>query len=431
MPDDPPKPKHDHTSLKFPEGFLWGVGISSFQVEGQNFFADWWNAEIKKTPLKQRSGQAANQYHLYESDFDLAKKLNLNAFRLSLEWSRIEPRPGEFDHHEIEHYRKVLKSLKDRNFKVMLTLWHVTLPQWIAEQGGWENSQTVKYYLRYLERVVPEIKDLVDFWITLNEPDIYVFMVYNAKTWPISRNGVLGQIKTYLNLVSAHKKAYKLLHRLSNSPVGVAQNMQSYEGYHKHSLREQAAAIISDLVANHLFHFLTRGYHDFLGVNYYFHHRYKVDKGFLPSMVNVADHLRDVSDMGWEINPEGLFDVLADLENHLPIYITECGIASTNDDRRTRFLIHYLQEVYRSLHAGVKVKGFFYWSLVDSFEWEYGYNSRFGLIEVDFKTQKRIIRSSAHVYEEIIKRNAIPHDLLKLLGHGIRVEDVLKEKIKE
>jgi len=419
-----PKPKHDHGPLNFPDGFLWGAATSAYQVEGSNIHADW---ESFKS-----AGQASDQYNLYEQDFDLAKSLNHNAHRLSIEWSRIEPKEGEFDKAEIAHYVKELKYLKSLNMTVMLTLWHVTLPKWVADLGGWENGQTVKYFERFVKKIIPEIGEFVDLWITVNEPGVYVYETYIEQAWPHAKKSLLGQIKTLLNLASAHKKAYKALHQIfpAGKPVGMANNVMSFEAFHKHSLTEQLAVTLNDIFINHLFYFLTKGAHDFLGINYYFHVRFK-HQGLIPEPVNKLQQIHEISDLGWEVYPEGLFDVLADLSDDIPIYITECGIASTNDDRRNRFLIMYLQEVSRAIKAGVNVRGFFYWSLIDNFEWHLGFDPRFGLVEIDYATQKRTPRISAKVYAEIIKHNGIEHKLLKLLGHGINVEQEIEQIIKK
>ena len=422
--DEIPKEKHDHKALKFPENFLWGTSTSAHQVEGDNIYSDWWEFE-KKRPEDKRSGKAANQYNLYEKDFEMAKSLNLNAQRLSVEWARIEPKPNVFDQAEIDHYKKVLKFLKDNHFVVMLTLWHFTLPKWVADIGGWENPLTIEYFLRFLERVVPELDPYIDFWITLNEPGVYVFMAYLKGVWPPEKKSKWSAFIVNWNLAQAHKKAYRLLKARSTKPVGVAQNMQSFHASHKHSLVELFSVYISDTLTNHSFHRLTSGCHDFLGINYYFHHRFNNFRNFFSEGGEAAKQHRDVSDLGWEIFPEGIFDILLDVSDHVPIYITECGIASTNDDRRTRFLIQYLSEVYRAIESRVRVKGFFYWSLIDNFEWHQGFDPRFGIIAIDYPTQKRIIRPSAYVYSEIAKHNQIPHKLLKLLGHTIRVEEVL------
>ncbi len=424
MPHLEPKEKHDHKLLKFPDGFLWGAATSSYQVEGGNVNSDW--EDFKS------AGIACDQYNKYEADFDLIKQLNHNSHRLSIEWSRIEPKEGEFDTSEIEHYIKVFKRLKSLNIKVMLTLWHFSLPKWVAEKGGWENGKTAGYFERFVKRIAPELAPYVDFWITINEPEVYVYQAYITAQWPPQKKSFWGKIKVYLNLASAHKKAYKFLHSIHpGKPIGIANNIQSFEPYHKHSLIEQLAVIFSDIGANHLFYILTKGTHDFLGINYYFHTRFKDGKGILPEIAEATDESRDISDLGWEIYPEGLFDVLADLSDHIPIYITECGIASTNDDRRNRFLITYLHEVYRAIQSGIRVKGFFYWSLIDNYEWHRGFDPRFGLIEVDHTTQERHIRPSALVYTDIIQHNGIPHSLLRFIGHTVQASEVLEKRLKE
>lgn len=431
-----PEPKHDHSALIFPKDFLWGSATSAYQVEGNNQHSDWWVWEQLNQPADKRSGKAANHYNLYEHDFQMAKDLGHNAHRISIEWSRIEPKEGEYDEKEIQHYKQVLKSLKDKGFTVMLTLHHFTNPNWIYEKGGWENSRTADYFKKYVEVLVPEIKDYVDFWVTINEPNTYAFMSYmggdGSGVFPPGKKSNAAAIKVTWNLAQGHKKAYKAIHKqIPNAKVGITQSLNSFDSYHKHSVTEQMAVIVSDLFANHSFYWITKGHHDFIGINYYFHHRFRKNKGLIPEIVDPITQRRDVSDLGWETFPEGLFNVLADISDGLPIYITECGIASTNDDRRTRFLLNYLQETYRAIHAGIAVKGFFYWSLMDNFEWHRGFDPRFGLVEIDYETQKRTPRPSAYVYKEIIEHNGIPHDLLKLLGHGIKVEDVLKKGVDE
>ena len=414
---EPPE-KHDHGTLNFPKGFLWGTATSAYQVEGGNKNSDWGDL----------AGDATDQYNRYDEDFDLAKSLNHNSHRLSIEWSRIEPKEGQFDQNEINHYRKVLKYLKSLNFTVMLTLWHFTLPKWVADKGGWENGKTPEYFERFVKKIAPEIGEFVDLWVTINEPGVYIYETYIVKEWPAPKKGFNGQVKTLLNLASAHKKVYKYLHQVypGGKPVGMANNIMSFEPFHRHSLVEQFAVFLNDIFTNHLFYFLTRGSHDFLGINYYFHARFR-HRGLIPQSISQTPLSHEVSDLGWEIYPEGIFDVLTDLSDDIPIYITECGIASTNDDRRNRFLITYLSEVARAIKSGVNVRGFFYWSLLDNFEWHRGFDPRFGLVEVDYQTQRRMPRPSAKVYAEIIKHNGIPHTLMRFIGHTVTAEEVLKK----
>lgn len=422
----PVVPKHDHATLTFPEGFLWGAAASAYQVEGNNTHSDWWAWE-QKQPQSRQSGLACDEYNRFEEDFDLAKSLGHNAHRLSIEWSRIEPVEGEFDFHEIEHYKEVLQALKHRGFTVMLTLHHFTNPKWLSDKGGWKNHHSPAYFERFVKKIVPELQDWVDLWVTINEPGIYVWHNFHNNNWPFYHQSFLGEIKTYLNLVSAHRKAYKVIHKLAPGKlVGISQNTQTYDAFHKHSLREQLGVVFSDWFTNHLFYFLSKGHHDFIGINYYFHHRLNTDGQLLPKEVDPATFSKEVTDLGWEIYPEGIFDILADMSDHLPIYITECGIATSNDDRRIRFLMQYLQEINRAIKAGVNVKGFFYWSLLDNFEWADGFDARFGLVEVDFETLKRAPRPSALIYADIIRHNGIRHELMKFLGHRINASDVIE-----
>jgi beta-glucosidase len=421
-----PKEKHDHKALNFPEGFLWGAATSSYQVEGGNVNSDW--EDFKS------AGKADNQYELYEEDFDLAKKLGHNSHRLSIEWARIEPEEGKFDEAEIEHYKQVLKNLKDQGFTVMLTLHHFTNPLWFSKIGGWESLNSPRYFQKFVKKVVPELKDYVDLWVTINEPGIIIFEGYMVGLWPPKKKSNLAAMKAYWNLARAHKKAYKTIHKLvPNAKVGIANNLSSFDSFHHHSIREAIAQFGMDVFSNHLFYRMTGKTHDFLGINYYFNHYISFNgNSRFPTLVDINTTQKDVSDLGWEIYPEGIFDVLMDISDyHLPIYITENGLAATNDDRRVRFLLNYLKEIYHAIQSGADVKGYFHWSLIDNFEWADGFEPRFGLVEVDYKTQKRTPRPSAEVYREIIKRNGIPHDLLKLLGHGIKVEEVLKGGIDE
>lgn len=430
MSDDPPNPQHDHVTIEFPKDFLWGAATSAHQVEGNNILNDWWEWEQRVQPFDLHSGQTADQYNRYEEDFTLAKELDHKAHRLSIEWSRIEPEEGKFSEQAIEHYKKVLKSLKDKGFTVMLTLHHFTNPLWLSKIGGWENLKTPFYFERFVKKIVPEIKEYVDLWITINEPGVYTYMSYMQGQWPPQKKSYFSGAMAAWNMARAHKRAYRAIKNLSpTKQVGIANVVLSFDNYHHHSLKESIAVLLMDWIGNHWFYRLTGiKYHDFLGLNYYMNYylSFNGEKTRLPSLIDINTTKKDVSDMGWEIYPEGIFDVLMDFSDyHKPIYITENGLASTNDDRRVRFLLSYLKEIYHAIQAGVNVRGYFYWSLIDNFEWAWGFTPRFGLIGIDYKTQKRTPRPSAYVYQAIIQKNGIPHRLLRLLGHTVRVEEVI------
>jgi len=339
-------------------------------------------------------------------------------------------REGEFDEKALAHYRQMLQALHDRHIKVMLTLHHFTSPQWLAQKGGWEKRRVVFYFERYVRKVVATFGDLVDLWITINEPLILIGQSYTLGIWPPEKKSWWSSIRVFRNLARAHKRAYLAIHQEMRqhwarvAQVGIANNVSSFYAYHKHSFIEQTYVQIFDWLFDHSFYAFTKGTHDFLGLNYYFHYRVTgANIASFQNMLAVRREKREMSDIGWEIYPQGIFDVLTDLQSYgKPIYITENGLATTNDDKRQRFLVSYLKEIYHAIKAGIDIRGYFHWSLLDNFEWEKGYTARFGLIEVDFNTEARRPRTSFEIYRRICRENAINHDLMHLLGHATHSE---------
>ncbi len=415
---------HVHETRVFPEGFLWGVATAAHQTEGGNTESDWWRWEQIPGKISDgsKSGEACDHYRRYEQDLDLAAGLGNNAHRLSIEWARVEPREGEWSHEALEHYRRVLTAVRRRGMKVMLTLWHFSLPEWFADKGGWEAGNAIDRYLRYARKVATELGGLVDVWNTMNEPNVYVSQGYLSGGWPPQQKSVFRSQRIALKLCRAHREAYRLLKGLyPETSVGAAQNVLSIEAYRPHSFRDYLGARLIDFWWNHLFYFFTKGTHDFLGLNYYFHYRLK-RFGWPPTafFAEVRRERRDVSDVGWELNPQGIFRVLKDFESYgLPIYITENGLPSSNDDRRKRYLVAVIKEVWHAIESGVDVRGYFFWSLLDNWEWEKGYAAKFGLVEVDFATQARTPRGSYSVYKAICEANGLPHEMLRYIGHAV------------
>jgi beta-glucosidase len=427
-PDFSLSPAHTHLSLRFPKGFLWGTATAAHQVEGGNTKNDWalWERLPGKVAGGDRAGRATDHYHRYALDFDLAASQHMNAHRFSLEWSRIEPRDGEWDAKEIAHYRAVLEALRVRGQQTMVTLFHFTVPQWFAARGGWAAKDAVGYFLRFATKAADAFGDLVDFWCTQNEPLVYVVMGYILGTWPPGIKNYRTAWTVFHNLTAGHVAATHGLHERARMlgravPVGVANNLISFYSYRKHSPLDAVSLTLSDWVWNHAYYRETRGSHDYLGVNYYFHQRIKREEGKLVQLfVDLRAENREMSDIGWEVYPAGIFDVLQELgEQHLPIYITENGIATVNDDRRIRFLVAYLKEVYHAIQSGIDIRGYFHWSLLDNFEWEKGYAARFGLIDVDWRTLQRRPKKSFSVYGRIAAENALSHDILRYVGHGV------------
>ena len=390
--------------LEFPKNFLWGAATSAHQVEGGNH-NDW--SEWEKATGNEESGRACDHYNRFREDFDIAKQLGQNTHRFSIEWSRIEPEEGRFDEKEIAHYQEAINVLRERGIEPFVTLWHWTLPIWVAKQGGWENKKTIDDFARYCDKIVRSLSadeaglKSVAYRITLNEPEIYTMNSYLRGKWPpaspTSQGGPQKKsffkfLKVYRNLANAHKKAYTVIHStwVSDTQVGIAKNNSYFEGW---------LAPILNWGWNNWFLNRISQHQDFIGLNYYFHNRIK---GFKLNQNNN----KQVSDIGWEIYPEGIYHVLKDLKKYnKPIYITENGVADAKDIHREKFIKEHLRWVHKAISKGVDVRGYFYWSLLDNFEWDKGFWPRFGLVEMDYKTMERRVRPSAYEYAKIVKEN--------------------------
>jgi beta-glucosidase len=415
-----------YRTLKFPRGFLWGTSTSAHQIEGNNVYNDWWHWE-HQSKRRPNSDAACNHYKMYKKDITLMKELNQNAYRFSIEWSRIEPKPGQWDRAAVRHYRSLLMELKKNGIQPFVTLHHFTNPQWFTKEGGWPKRWAVYYFCRYVKFIVEEVGDLVEFWVTVNEPLVYVAQSFLDGIWPPAQKSYWLTFKAYKNLTRAHRKSYKIIHKIYRSKqwtppkVGIANNCVSLYSYKIHSFHSWLFILISDWLWNHSFFTLSgRRFHDFIGVNYYFHYRLKEFhfKTFRFFTEAYNEH-REMSQVGWEIYPQGIFDVLIDMRKYkLPIYVTENGVATDDEYKRSRYLVAYIKEVYHAILSGVKIKGYFYWSLLDNFEWEKGFKPRFGLVRVNFNNFKRSIESSGRVYAEIAKNNCLSRKQLKYLGYA-------------
>ena len=384
--------------MSFPPNFLWGSATSSHQVEGNNDKNDWWLWE-KEKGLEQ-SGKACDHYHRFAEDFALAKSLNQNSHRLSLEWSRIEPEKGEWNEAEIEHYIQVLKTLKAEGMQVMLSLHHFTSPVWFAKKGGFLKRKNIFYFQRFAELAAKKFSDYVDFWITINEPNVYASHGYLSGNWPPGKKSFWQYQKLIRNLAASHKAAYRKIHKLlPEARVGIAKNYIDFEA--GESWADKIACRLARCFWNNVFYQKTKGCHDFLGINYYFHNRIYASPR--PPFYVVKNENKKTSDLGTEIYPEGLYHILLELKKYkLPIYITENGLADREDKLRGEFITQHIAVIERSIAQDIDVRGYFHWSLLDNFEWAHGFAPRFGLVEVDYATEKRIIRPSARIYADKI-----------------------------
>ncbi len=390
-------------TLKFPKNFLWGSAVSSYQVEGGIDNSDW-SAEFP-------AGKACGYYEQYEKYFDLAKELNQNVHRLSLEWSRIQPSEDKFDRDAIEHYRKILKALKARNIRSVVTIWHWTLPIWLSQMGGWQNQKTADYFEQYAKFVAEELDDLVDLWVTINEPSVYITLAYIIGIFPPHKKNEIMAMVVFRNLINGHKKAYLAIHDNNrNSKVGIAENCAYVDAYDKNSILDRVGARIWRYLRVHLFYYLIRKHQDYVGVNYYFHDRIRFTPLGFPFLKRGNEN-KDVTDVGWEIFPEGIYHVLADLKKYgLPIYVTENGLADAKDIKREKFIVDHLTWVNKAMREGSDVRGYMHWSLIDNFEWTFALKPRFGLAEMDYRTLTPKIRPSELRYAKICKTNEMNID---------------------
>ncbi len=419
--------------FRFPQNFLWGSATSSHQVEGNNIHNDWWDWE-QKGLIREPSGKACDHWNLFREDFKLARSLHHNAHRFSIEWSRVEPEENFFDEQALTHYKTVIDTLRAENLEPIITLHHFTLPLWLAKQGGWFSPKAPSFFARYAKKVVETIGDRVTYWMTINEPEIYVFKSFWMGEWP---PGEKSYDKTYLvisHLLKGHVLAYAAIHQISATlgrarpMVGIAKHMSIFMPCNPKSWKDRMATFFRDMAFNHLFIkaliqgrvfypglFKIRLPHmntlDFIGINYYTRDYISHKQGFaVPNIFGDScgeSHHPDrkkFNSLKWEVYPEGIYRLVKDLWKYrLPILVSENGICTDHDSERIEFIREHLKALSTAMIEGVNVIGYLYWSLLDNFEWAEGFKPRFGLIEVDYASQKRTIRPSARDYAEIIQ----------------------------
>ena len=381
-------------------------------MEGGNRWNDWWEFE-ETGRLPHRSGEACRHFERYESDFDLARSLGHNAHRFSIEWSRIEPREGDFDAEALDHYAAVVRALKERGLEPVVTLHHFTNPAWFARRGGWTRADSVRLFERYARRVVARLAHDVRFWITVNEPTVYAMRAYVAGDWPPCQpRSWLHAGLVMRNLCRAHSAAYRIIHEhRPQAMVGLAHSAPYIVPLDPSRRADRLAARVRDFALNTLcFRLLGRSPDrvlDFIGVNYYV--RQVVQwrpRGtavlFGSEQKNTSSDVgRQFSSLGWEVYPDGLHEVLRRFASYgVPLIVTENGIATSDEALRVSFLEAHVRSLAQAMQSGVNVLGYLYWTLFDNYEWTEGRTAHFGLAAVDPSNQMRIERPAARAFEE-------------------------------
>jgi beta-glucosidase len=403
--------------MTFPKDFLWGAATSAHQVEGGNTSNDWWRWE--QSGGAELSGAACDQYNRYKDDFDIVKRLGHNCHRFSIEWSRVQPEAGRFSDEAIAHYRDMAVQLHSRGIEPVVTLHHFTNPQWFVDRGGWFAKDASTLFSAYVSRVVEALKDRVRYWVTVNEPLVYTYYGFLEGRWPPHERSLPRAFKVMRILTGAHNAVYRQIHGiyraavLSSPRVGYAQHMIRFMPA-SGALKDRAAVAIRDALFN--FHFVRSTVSsrtaDFIGVNYYTRNLAAPRGWNIGSLLTdvCGDHprIRSRNSLGWEVYPEGLYDLLLRLKRfRLPVFILENGICTDNDAQRWDYIRQHVKSVALAIRAGVPVAGYLYWSLLDNFEWDKGFAPRFGLVEVDYATQARTVRDSALKFAQLCRSGQI------------------------
>ena len=410
-------------NLQFPKKFLWGVATSAHQVEGDanNQWSAWEHENAKSLATQADyqfgdldtwsqhkpeakkfenyiSGAAVEHYKRYEEDFAIAEKMGLNAFRFSIEWSRIEPKEGSWDAAAITHYKKYITSLKKRGLEPVMTLLHFTLPVWFAEKGGFEKRANVKYFVRFAEKVMQELGQNVRYVITINEPEVYAVESYLYGAWPPAVKSKYKCWRVLNNQLYAHRKVAAHIHTLGRRyKVSIAKNSVYFYPGDDAKLSVLTSSLAQYFQDDYTLKKVAK-HSDFIGVNYYLSCR------IYGYRIHNPDERR--SDLGWDMQPENLQFVLERLykKYKLPLMVTENGLADSTDEHRQWWLTKTTLALAKAREEGVDVFGYLHWSLLDNFEWDKGYWPKFGLIEVDRATGKRKPRPSAIWWMKTLKK---------------------------
>jgi beta-glucosidase len=402
--------------------FLWGVATSAFQLEGSPY-ADWttWDEILSQKP------DITNHYLLYKEDLALLKDLGVNAYRFSPEWSRIQPREKVWDEKAIRHYQEVIEILVKNNIEPMVTLNHFTHPLWFIKKYPWHDEASVEKFLVFAEKMVRTLEG-VRYWVTFNEPYVLVLAGYfEGCTPPAIKDASLG-VKALTNILKAHGATYDAIHsHIPDAMVSIAHNMASFAPWSRWNPLDRLLVKIAKHFYNHslLDAFLNgtlsvkfpfrraleievpiKGKLDFFGVNYYtrMHLRFNPFKKMGIEMRHRDIDGHGLTDMGWEIHPRGLEKVLRYASKlNVPLIITENGIATRDSQRKIKFMQRHIDVLEKCRREGMDIRGYFYWTLIDNYEWLQGLDSRFGLYTVDFQTLERRPTNAAAYYSYLIK----------------------------
>ncbi len=424
--------------MRIPDSLLLGSATAATQIEGGDRNTNWYAWSLAGGVTGGESSlPGADHYRLFREDVDLMASLGHQCYRMSVEWSRVEPQPGQWSSEAIAHYREEISLIRSHGIVPLVTLHHFSCPQWFQDRGGWVSIDCVDTFLRFCRTVVEELGDLVSEWCTINEPNVFANDTYMDGRYPPGHCGDVGSyLRASRNMVLAHLGAYRIIHETraqrgysGQTRVGFAHHLAVFQ-----LARTTPLALLSRWLINRLFHEIffagfvegrlipplgigrpagTGPFCDYVGINYYSRHLITptCNPTAMFGRIGVAPDVPDerLTDLGWEIFPSGLGDVVAATwqRYHLPIFITENGVADATDSKRARFIHDHLEHLLRAIDNGARVERYFHWSLLDNLEWNDGYAPRFGLVEVDYETMKRHVRPSARYYRDLCRTRTL------------------------
>lgn len=412
-----------------PGGFLWGAATSAHAVEGVNFGSDWWRWEQRPGRIRDSASSktAADHFHRYREDFALARKLGHRSHLFNLEWSRIEPAPGRFDDAAIQHYEDVFNAIGGEGLEPVCALHHGTSPAWFADWGGWAVTDAARLFGKYAQRVAEAFGKRCRWWIPMLEPMHLIEMSYLEGLWPPGQGGALDAAKAFSNVVEAHALAWRALHdKRGDVMVGASTRARRFRPLNEHSAWDYRAMLRETARCNHwLFDAVTggtwprilgsrpgdmAGTADFLAFSYYGAEVVKFS-GLRPGRLFtqvVDDGGRPVRNPQPRPCAEVLRDIIESYRNYeLPLILAGNGIATGDDVARCRFLLDHVSVALDSMKRGADLRGYFWYSLLDGFEWTEGYGARYGLIHVDPSSQARTPNASAYLYRDICESGGV------------------------
>lgn len=419
MPDAVQSDRFTNPGFALP-GLALGVATAATQIEGGRADTNWhhWAARPGRIEDGSTPERAADHWNRVGQDTALLGELGVRHYRMGLEWARIEPSAGRFDKTAIDHYRAELTALRAAGISPLVTLHHFNNPWWFEVAGGWEQRHALTVFQRYVDHVLTNLGDLVDDWVTLNEPNIYAVKGWVDGDWPPGVTGsILRAQRVMQAMAAAHIHTYLAIHdAFPHARVGVANHLrvfvpkQRWNPVHQISARTgrylfQIALTRAFSVGRFLAPFVQPSdiepgrYYDFQGINYYSR----------SSVSGLRDGVADdapVNDLGWEVHPAGLVEVARWVHESYPgpLWITENGTADAADGFRPLFLYDHLKAIAGS---GLPIERFYHWCFTDNFEWAQGEEPRFGLVSLDYPTQRRTIRESGRFYADIIANGGV------------------------